>query len=45
MRVTKFITATAIVAVAIQFIPYGKNHKNPPVEVNANWDSPKTKRV
>ena len=45
MRVTKFIVATAVVAVAIQFIPYGKNHKNPPAEVSVNWDSPKTKAL
>jgi len=42
---TKFVAATAVVAVAIQFIPYGKQHINPPVEVSVTWDSPETKAL
>jgi len=45
MRVSKFIVATAVVAVAIQFIPYGKEHSNPPATVQVKWDSPKTKEL
>ncbi len=32
-----------IVAIAIQFIPYGRDHSNPPVVAEPKWDSPKTK--
>ena len=45
MRVTKFLAAAAITAVAIQFIPYGKEHSNPPSTVEVKWDSPKTKEL
>jgi len=39
----KIIAATAIaVAVGIQFIPYGKDHTNPPVMSEPQWDSPRT---
>lgn len=32
-------------AVAIQFIPYGKDHTNPPVVSEPQWDSPRTKEL
>lgn len=32
-------------AVAIQFIPYGKDHANPPVVSEPQWDSPRTKEL
>lgn len=39
----KIIVATAIAAIAaIQFFPYGKDHTNPPVISQPNWDSPRT---
>lgn len=28
--------------VAIQLVPYGRNHQNPPVESQPQWDSPQT---
>ncbi|MEA3228481.1 MAG: heme-binding domain-containing protein [Campylobacterota bacterium] len=31
--------------VAIQFIPYGNDHTNPPVLAEPKWDSPKTKEL
>jgi hypothetical protein len=31
-----------VLLVLIQFIPYGKNHTNPPVASSPNWDSPQT---
>lgn len=31
--------------VAIQFIPYGRNHTNPPVTKEPAWDSPQTRAL
>lgn len=42
---TKILIGLAITAVAIQFIPYGKNHTNPPVMSEPVWDSPRTKEL
>ena len=41
----KILAAVAITAVAIQFVPYGKNHTNPPVVSEPQWDSPRTKEL
>lgn len=41
----KILGAIAIAAIAIQFIPYGKDHTNPPVISEPMWDSPKTKEL
>lgn len=41
-------TLSAVVllsAVAIQFIPYGKDHTNPPVMSEVQWDSPRTQEL
>jgi mono/diheme cytochrome c family protein len=32
-------------AVAIQFVPYGRNHTNPPVLADPQWDSPATRQL
>ncbi len=29
--------------ILIQFIPYGRDHTNPPVTAEPNWDSPQTR--
>lgn len=31
--------------VGIQFVPYGKNHTNPPIISEPQWDSPRTKEL
>ena len=31
-----------VVFVAIQFVPYGRDHTNPPVRAEPDWDSPRT---
>ncbi len=31
--------------VAIQFVPYGHNHTNPPVQAEPKWDSPQTRQL
>ncbi|HEX5330741.1 heme-binding domain-containing protein [Sulfuricurvum sp.] len=42
----KAISAAVILsAVAIQFIPYGKDHTNPPVVSEPQWDSARTKEL
>jgi len=41
----KFISAIALAALAIQFIPYGKDHTNPPTLGEPQWDSPRTKEL
>lgn len=43
--ITKILAAVAVAAVAIQFVPYGKNHTNPPVISEPKWDSPRTKEL
>lgn len=45
MRILTWTAAIGIVAVLIQFIPYGKQHHNPPAEVDVHWDSPQTKSL
>lgn len=42
---TKLFAAVLITAVAIQFIPYGKDHTNPPIISEPTWDSPRTKEL
>jgi len=41
----KILGIIAFMIVAIQFIPYGKDHTNPPVLAEPKWDSPKTKEL
>ncbi len=41
----KLLLTLIVLAVVIQFIPYGKNHDNPKVMAEPNWDSPKTKEI
>src|ERR671912_535728 len=31
--------------VAIQFVPYGRDHVNPPVGAEPSWDSPETRAL
>jgi hypothetical protein len=44
-----FLVKALVVAVGlfllIQLIPYGRNHANPPVVNEPNWDSPETKAL
>lgn len=35
----------ALLALAIQVIPYGRNHDNPPVLAEPNWDTPRTREL
>ena len=42
MKVLKFLGGAVIVLAAIQFVPYGRDHKNPPVTGEPKWDSERT---
>ena len=39
----KIFGIVVLVAIGIQFVPYGRDHANPPVVAEPKWDSPKTK--
>jgi mono/diheme cytochrome c family protein len=41
----KLLGVLIIAGVAIQFVPYGKDHTNPPVVAEPKWDTQKTKET
>ena len=41
----KFFGIVLLIGVAIQFLPYGKDHTNPPVVAEPKWDSANTKEL
>jgi len=41
----KILLITVLILVAIQLIPYGKDHTNPPVVAEPKWDSPQTRAL
>lgn len=45
MNKTKIFLSIIILAVLIQFIPYGKDHVNPQVISSPKWDSLRTKQL
>ncbi len=47
MKGALFGLAVGVLAllVAIQFVPYGHNHTNPPVQAEPKWDSPQTRQL
>lgn len=45
MNIKVLSIAAVVMAAAIQFIPYGKDHTNPPVVSSPQWDSPRTKEL
>ena len=42
MKPVKLLAGAAILLAAIQLVPYGHDHKNPPVSGEPKWDSPRT---
>jgi cytochrome c551/c552 len=40
-----FFLGVALIFVAIQFVPYGRDHTNPPVQSEPSWDSPQTRAL
>ncbi|MEI7695295.1 MAG: heme-binding domain-containing protein [Chlorobium sp.] len=45
MKPLKLLAGAVILFAAIQLIPYGRDHKNPPVTGEPQWDSPRTKEL
>lgn len=43
--IRKLLIAVAALAVAIQFVPYGRDHTNPPVVAEPQWNSPETRET
>ena len=44
MKILKWIVIVgAVVFLALQLIPYNRNHTNPPIVSEPNWDSPETR--
>lgn len=41
----RLAAAMVILLGFIQLIPYGRNHTNPPVVAEPNWDSPETREL
>jgi mono/diheme cytochrome c family protein len=41
----KIFLTLVVLFIAIQFVPYGKDHTNPKVESQPQWDTPKTKQL
>jgi len=41
----KILVTIALLAIVIQFIPYGKDHSNPLILAEPKWDSPKTEEL
>ncbi|NTV08303.1 MAG: cytochrome C, partial [Chlorobium limicola] len=42
MNIGKLAGTALIVLAAIQLVPYGRDHQNPPVANEPAWDSPRT---
>jgi hypothetical protein len=41
----KIIFVAALLIIAMQLVPYGKDHSNPPVSGEPAWDSPETRKL
>lgn len=46
LRVVKWSALViGVLFVAIQFVPYGRDHSNPPVQTEPEWDSARTREL
>lgn len=45
MKLMKLLVAAVILLAVIQFVPYGKDHSNPPITGEPKWDSARTKEL
>ena len=45
MRVTRIVAASMAGLAAIQLVPYGRDHSNPPVAQEPAWDSAETRAL
>ena len=39
------VVVVVVFAIALQLVPYGHAHSNPPVQVEPKWDSPQTRAL
>ncbi len=39
------VVLVSVLLAAIQFVPYGRDHENPPVTATPAWDSPRTESL
>jgi len=44
-KIVKAIVILIVGFVLIQLVPYGRNHTNPPVQAEPQWDSPETRAL
>ncbi|MEE2703186.1 MAG: heme-binding domain-containing protein [Myxococcota bacterium] len=42
---SKIVIGVLVLGVAIQFVPYGREHSNPPVTLEPDWDSANTREL
>lgn len=40
-----FCVLFAMAMIAIQFVPYGRDHANPPITIEPPWDTPRTRAL
>ncbi len=45
MKPLKLLAGAALLFAAIQIIPYGRNHDNPPITGDVQWDTPRTQEL
>ena len=45
MKPVKLLARAALLFAAIQIIPYGRNHDNPPITGDVQWDTPRTQEL
>jgi len=45
MKPVKLLASAALLFAAIQIIPYGRSHENPPTTGDVQWDSPRTQEL
>ncbi|KZK73554.1 MAG: cytochrome C [Pelodictyon luteolum] len=45
MKPLKIVAISAAVLILIQFVPFGRDHLNPPVTGEPAWDSPETREL
>jgi len=41
----RIAAALGVLVIAIQLVPYGRSHKNPPVKSEPKWSSPEVRRI
>ncbi len=44
-RATTWVTSLGILFIAIQFVPFGRDHANPPVSAEPTWDRADTRAI